>query len=195
MATPSFAASVERLAMVNFTVTIPASSFEIATPVRSGEFAASPPGSANEWLFAPAATPARTSAATPTTASARQVDPAIARSLAQNLRHVIAPFPPASDRRRRLARAPRIPRTAEELPPRPRQAGQRTARILELHHSSMASGRAPCGARRLGLARHADVQARALRRLPVRPCVRRRAARAARLAAGARASVRLRCGE
>src|SRR5947207_3757167 len=174
---------------------MPASSLETATPVRSGEFDASPPGAVKDLPFAANAAPANASAATPTTASARPVDPAIAASVAENPPDVIAPNPSLARRRRRLARAPRIPRAAEEFPPRRRPPRERAARLLELSAPAVAVGAAARGGRGLGLARHADLPPRALRRLPGGPRVRRRPARAARPAAGARPGVRLRRGQ
>src|SRR5436190_18133491 len=159
--TPSLAPKVVRLPSVTLIVTMPVSSLEIATPVTSGAVPESPATSANEPVFPANAAPANASAATPRTASAHHVDPFIAASVAQNSEDVTSRYPSPFGRRRRLARAPRPPRTAAELPPRRRPPGQRAARFLQLHRAPLAVGAAAGGARWVGLARHTDVPARA----------------------------------
>src|SRR5690348_3229563 len=193
--TPSVGAIAFRFASVTFTVTKPPSSFVIATPVTSGAVPESPDTSAKEPLFAANAVPAKTRAHAPTTTSARRVDPFIRARLAQNPTDVTRRIPPTPRRRRRLARAPRVPRAAEELPPRRGPPRERIARFLQLHRAALADGGTACGARRLGLARDAHLPARAVCRLPGRPRIRRRPARAARAASGACARIRLRGGE
>src|SRR5512133_3927420 len=183
MPTPSLAANTPRFASVTVIVTMPVSSLEIATVVTSGAVPESPDASPNEPVFAAKATPLRTNAPATTSASARHVDPFITASVAENLSHVTARFPPAPRRRRRLARPSRVPRAPEELPPRRGTSGQRAARLFQLHRPALAVRAAARGARRLGLARHADLPARAVRRLPGGPRLRRRPARAARPAA------------
>ena len=88
--------------------------------------------------------------------------------------------------RRRLARPPRLPRTAEVDPL------QRARRLLELPHAAVGGGAARVGARRLGLARDADLPPQGAAGVPVGPRVRGVDPRAARDAARARRVVRLR---
>src|ERR1043165_3967435 len=164
--TPSLAANAPRFDSVTLIVTMPVSSFDIATPVTSGAVPESPVGSANEPVFAAKATPARISAPTTTSASARHVAPSIPASVAENLSNVTVPSPPAPRRRRRLTCPPGVPRAPEDVPPRRGTSGQRTARLLQLHCPALAVRTAARGARRLGLAGHADLPARAVRRLP-----------------------------
>src|SRR3954451_3185680 len=193
--TPSPAPNASRFASVTLIVTRPVASLEIATADTSGAVPESPVASSNEPVFAATATPANTSTAMAAAASTRQVDPFIAARVTQKSADVTSPEPPTPRRRRRLARAPRVPRAAEKLPPRGGAPGQRTPRVLQLHRPALGLGETARGSRRLGLARHADVPPRALRRLPGRPRLRRRLARAARPPPGARPCVRLRGGE
>jgi DNA polymerase-1 len=99
----------ERFASVSFTVTMPVSSFEIATPVRSGEFDCVAAASRNGLLFAASAaqrTRARQHAnqcRAPAT-----VDPAIARQRSREFCDVTSAHAAPSRRRRRLARPPRL---------------------------------------------------------------------------------------
>ena len=101
----------------------------------------------------------------------------------------------AAGRRRRLVRAPRLPRAAEVDPAGGRPAREPARRAGEHALRPVAAGAAPRGGGRLGLARAPDLPTRGVRGLPVRPGVRRRPARAARPRAGARGVVRLRLRE
>ena len=89
--------------------------------------------------------------------------------------------------RRRLARAPRLPRAAEVDPPRRRPARQRARRLRELPHAALGErssrGRSSSAGTR-SASRPTGTEAAA--GLPVRARVRRRDPRAARPAAGAR---------
>ena len=91
----------------------------------------------------------------------------------------------AARRRRRLVRAPRVPRPAED------GHAERRRRLHE-HDAAALAGRASRrGARRLGLARDADVPAPGVRAVSVRPRLRGVAARAARAPAGGLRGARL----
>ena len=121
-----------------------------------------------------------------------KLTPSSPRSVVQNSPKCHRPLPPPPRRRRRLARPPRVPRTAEDVSARRGKTGQRPARLFQLHHPALAVRAAAGRDRRLGLPGHADLPPRALRGLPGGTRVRRRPARAARPAPGARARVRVR---
>ena len=87
--------------------------------------------------------------------------------------------------RRRLLRAPRLPRAAEVDPP------QRGRRLHEHARPALAGRTAGCRPRRLGHALGADVPARGLRAVPVGTSVRGLDRRAARDPAGGRELARL----
>src|SRR4051794_24004792 len=187
--TPSLCPSVLRFETVTLIVTFPASSLAIATADTSGPDPESPAGSPNEPVLAATATPARTSAPPATTASTRNLDPSIPARVTENSTNVIVPPSPTSRRRRRLACASCVPRAAQELSARRRAAGKRAARLLELHHAALGLRATARSARRLGLARYADVPPRTVRRIPVGSCVRRRPPGTARPATGARSRI------
>src|SRR3954454_11088931 len=193
--TPSLCPSVLRFETVTLIVTFPASSLAIATADTSGPDPESPAGSPNEPVLAATATPARTSAPPATTASARNLDPSIPARVTENSTNVTDRPSPAARRRRRLACASCLPRAAEELSARGRAAGKCPTGLLQLHHAALGLGTPARSARRLGLARYADVPPRAVRRVPVGSCVRRRPSGAARPAPGARSRIRFRRGE
>ena len=86
----------------------------------------------------------------------------------------------APRRRRRLVRAPRLPRPAALVQARRRRARQRAGRV-HVDAAPPLGGRAPAGGRRrLGHDRRPDLPQRAARELPVRARVRPRDPRAAR---------------
>src|SRR5581483_5356178 len=87
--------------------------------------------------------------------------------------------------RRRLARAPCLPRAAEADPV------QRRGWLRQLPDPAVGERAAGVGARGLGLARDADLPARGAARVPVGPRVRGLDPRAARTPAPVRRVVRL----
>ena len=80
----------------------------------------------------------------------------------------------APDRRRRLVRAPLLPRAAEVDPAHGRRRRRPARRRRQPARPALGGGAAARGARRLGHADRADLPARGARRLPDRARVRRR---------------------
>src|SRR5919199_288522 len=138
MSTSSPGASAERFDTLTFTVTTPASSLEIVTPVTSGALAASPDGSRNEPEFAAEATLVSANAAIPVRTASRPRDPFISATVVRSAPDAIPLFTSTARRRRRLTRAPRVPRVAEDVPARGGQGRQRAARLLQLHPAALA---------------------------------------------------------